>query len=233
MRDWQAYWHQRPRQFEATSFRRQVDRTIEREPQSDAEISLVAGEAMRTLGLEPSDHLLDLCCGNGLITSVFAETCASVTGVDYSDGLIEIAREHFARENVHYCLSSVLDLTTELFPDGTRFSKVVMVESLQYFEVSQLPRLLDAVGSVSTQGVRIVFTGVPDQDRIGSFYDTPERQAEYQERKIEGREALGYWWRSEDIVRVAESRDMGCQILPQDPALNTAHYRFDVRLGAF
>ena len=232
MRDWQAYWQQRPREFDATSFRRQVDRTIKREPQSDAEISLVASEAMCLLELQPSDRLLDLCCGNGLITIVFAETCAAVTGVDFSDSLIDIAREHFARDNAYYCLSSALDLTAELFPDRTRFNKVVMVESLQYFEVSQLPQLLDAVASVSTKGARIVFTGVPDQDRIGSFYDTPERQAEHRRRRAEGREALGYWWRGEDIVRVAESRNMGCEILPQNPALNTAHYRFDVRLGA-
>ncbi|MDQ0989141.1 class I SAM-dependent methyltransferase [Streptomyces sp. V3I7] len=45
--------------------------------------------------LGPFDDGLDLCCGTGAGTDVLARVCrASVTGVDFSAGMLDVARRH-------------------------------------------------------------------------------------------------------------------------------------------
>lgn len=44
---------------------------------------------------QPEDNILDLGCGDGLLTAKIKERCASVTGVDSSSNMIESARQNY------------------------------------------------------------------------------------------------------------------------------------------
>ncbi|KAL8794323.1 MAG: hypothetical protein Q9195_003149 [Heterodermia aff. obscurata] len=44
---------------------------------------------------QPGDTILDLGCGDGLLTAKIKERCASVTGVDSSSNLLEAARRNY------------------------------------------------------------------------------------------------------------------------------------------
>ena len=44
---------------------------------------------------QPADIILDLGCGDGLLTAKIKERCASVTGVDSSSNLLEAARRNY------------------------------------------------------------------------------------------------------------------------------------------
>jgi ubiquinone/menaquinone biosynthesis C-methylase UbiE len=48
-------------------------------------------------GAKPSDRVLDVACGPGLLTLAFAEACAEVRGIDATDALLERARAEAAR----------------------------------------------------------------------------------------------------------------------------------------
>src|SRR3954470_15635032 len=62
--------------------------------------------------IKQGDHVLDVGCGSGSITASIASLVGdtgSVTGIDTSEHLIEIAREHyFSLSNVQFELANIL-----------------------------------------------------------------------------------------------------------------------------
>lgn len=230
MIDWREYWEEFPRRFGEDEFCRQVGRTAHGgKPTPEPELGVVVSQVADRLALEPGDRLLDLCCGNGLLTARLGELCAAVVGVDFSAPMIDVAREHHASDTVRYVEGSVLDITPEVV-GAADFDKVTMFESLQYFRPEQLTDMLRGTLSVCAARARIVFSGVLDADRLWNFFDTPERRANYEQQQREGKEIMGHWWDRRDIERAAAELGIRCHVSDQDPTLNTAHYRFDVRL---
>ena len=71
--------------------------------------------------LRGEDHVLDIGCGNGATTVLFAEKARSVVGGDYAPAMIEQAKEMHPRDNLTY---RVLDVTRLDVPHGT-FDAVV------------------------------------------------------------------------------------------------------------
>ena len=75
--------------------------------------------ARRMLDLQPTDRVLDLCCGTGAVTRFLAAAVpqGEVVGVDFSQGMLEpaIARER-PGSNITYLQSDVLDVP---LPDHT------------------------------------------------------------------------------------------------------------------
>ena len=57
---------------------------------------------------ERGERLLDVACGNGLTSRKLAHTGASVTGFDFSEAMIELARKQSTAFNIYY---RVLDAT--------------------------------------------------------------------------------------------------------------------------
>src|SRR5262245_37058383 len=75
----------------------QVKRTVGGQPVSAQQISLIVDAIRSGLALAPDDTLLDLCCGNGALTTHLFEVCSGGLGVDYSGFLIEVAKARFMR----------------------------------------------------------------------------------------------------------------------------------------
>ncbi|HET6416043.1 MAG TPA: class I SAM-dependent methyltransferase [Polyangiales bacterium] len=227
MIDWRHYWEDFPQKFAEGDFCRQVGRTANGGiPTPARELNVVIDEIVELLDLVPGDRLLDLCCGNGLLTVRLAQVCTNVVGVDFSNPMIQIAREHHSAPNAEYVEGSVLDLDQIL--DTAAFDKMCMVESLAYFDPGQLSRILRGLSSVAAARATILFSGVLDDDAKWSFFDTAERRAVYEQQRREGREIMGRWWTRSEIAWAAAENGFQAKILPQSPRLNTAHYRFNV-----
>jgi 2-polyprenyl-3-methyl-5-hydroxy-6-metoxy-1,4-benzoquinol methylase len=226
MIDWREYWTRFPEEFADDDFRRQVGRTAKGGiPTPAPELETVVDEVASCLSLEPRDRLLDLCCGNGLLTTRFAERCREVVGVDFSEPMIRVARTYHTRPNVEYVEGSVLRL--DQIVDGV-FDKVCMIESLAYFRSEELALILRGTATHSTPHARVLFSGVLDEEAKWSFFNTPERRAIYERQQTEGNEVMGRWWTRAEIGRIAAEQSYETEFLPQNNALNTAHYRFNV-----
>jgi hypothetical protein len=107
---WREVWDAWPRACERGDHLRQVGKTVGGVPIPREQVSLMTGAIAERLDLKSSDVLLDLCCGNGLITSRLAECCRRVVGIDFSEPLLDIARTRPHAGNVVYQLGSVTDL---------------------------------------------------------------------------------------------------------------------------
>jgi SAM-dependent methyltransferase len=93
-------------------------------------------DALRLLvefsGATPSDTVLDVACGPGLVVAAFARVARQATGVDLTPAMIEKAREHAAAlglTNVDWRIGNVLPLR---FPDRA-FSLVVSRFAFHHF----------------------------------------------------------------------------------------------------
>ena len=228
MPDWHTHWNKAPAALSQDDYLRQVGKTVGGQPIPEALLDLMAGDIRRALELGVGDRLLDLCCGNGLITHRCAHDCLDVTGVDFSAPLIAIAKAHFARPNIEYLVANACDLPATV--TRTPFTKVCMYEALQHFTSAQAEAMTCVLRGSAAGAAPIFWGSVPDEDRKWAFYDTPQRREEYHRRLQDGTEPIGHWWTASEIVRLGERCGYAVSILKPSAALHFAHYRFDVLL---
>lgn len=228
MIDWHTHWNTARTAMREDEYLRHVGKTVEGRPVPEASIETMVRDVVAALRLNVDDHLLDVCCGNGLITARCAAYCSAVTGVDFSEPLIQIAKRHFTRRNVEYIVADVRRLPPTV--TGAPFSKVCMYEAAQHFNPSEINALLQVLRR-SRPAAPLFVGSVPDRDRRWAFYDTPARRAEYWRRVQQGTEAIGYWWTTSEMDEVGERSGYAVTILRPSPGLHVAHYRFDALLS--
>jgi SAM-dependent methyltransferase len=191
------------------------------------QIELLLAAIVGHLDLGPLDVVLDLCCGNGLLTAQLAPRCRAVVGSDYSYDLIEIARARHAPSNTTYVHGAAEDISAADFPDG-RPNKICMNAGLQYFTADMVAKTMTALREVAVGEMTLFFTDVPDSGRIREFYNTPERWAEFERRQAAGTEAVGTWWDREELTGLMDPMGFDVTMVAPAPERQTSHYRFDV-----
>jgi ubiquinone/menaquinone biosynthesis C-methylase UbiE len=91
---------------------------------------LILPNLLRLVAPVVQDRILDIACGQGFFSRVFAEKGAKVTAADISPELIKIAREHSSRDISFYIApADRLD-----FAKDASFDKAVIVLALQNIE---------------------------------------------------------------------------------------------------
>jgi SAM-dependent methyltransferase len=123
---------------------------------------------IRTFGIGPTDTVLDVACGPGLITTKVAEVAGHVTGIDITPAMIEQAKARQAKLNQQNLSWQIGNASPLPFEDGA-FSAVMTRYSFHHFlEPQQVAR---EMARVCRPGGRMCVTDV--------FVETPEKGAEY------------------------------------------------------
>ena len=230
MRNWKRFWRSYPKTVEETDFLKQVEKTVCGQPISTRQFQLIISDIRQRLELNEDDVVLDLCCGNGLITQEIAAVCREVVGVDFSRPLLDVANKYHRPENVRYECASVLDLDGTPLVSSTPFNKVLMYEAMQHFRPRELVQILSSVLPLTGERPIILLGSVPDAARKWNFYDTYRRRLVYWLRTLTSREAIGTWWDASLIRATCEQLNLRCEFCEQSGELHTAHYRFDVKI---
>jgi 2-polyprenyl-3-methyl-5-hydroxy-6-metoxy-1,4-benzoquinol methylase len=230
MRDWYVYWNENPKQHGEIEFLKQVGKTVGGIPIPEKLLNIISSEIIDKLSLREEDRVLDLCCGNGVLSAGVSKHCAELLCVDYSQTLVDVARKHHCGSNVEYFCRSVLDPAFYTQVAGRGITKIYMYEALQHFRIDDLSSLLRLAKTILPGNGVVLLGSIPDVTKLWSFYDTPERKAEYFRRMAEGNEAIGTWWEPENLREICEKQGFRTEILKQSSVLHTAHYRFDVLL---
>ena len=226
-RDWRTFWARAVENAGTGDLFRQVGRTVVGEPEPKEQLEILLGVITEGLKLGQDDVLLDLCCGNGLVTARLSPLCRLIVAVDYSNELIQVAKMTNSASNITYMSRSVEDLLPgDLPPTGP--TKICMNAGLQYFTGPILHRLLVSLRRLACVDLELLFTAVPDAERLERFYNTPERRAEYERRSAGGNEAIGTWWDRTHLISIFQQEGYDARAVDQNPSLHTAHYRFDV-----
>jgi SAM-dependent methyltransferase len=205
---------------------RQVGRTTGGKPVSSDQIELIVAAATENLSLKRDDVLLDLCCGNGALTTHLFQVCQGGLGVDYSEVLIDIALQRFAfRDTESYLLADALRyLRAE--PQPERFTKAMCYGAFPYFPPPAAQEMLTLLHE-RFSGIERIFIGqLPDKSRIDAFYVNGVAPG----IEADPGGPLGLWRTSQEMESLAAAAGWTARCVRMPDAFFSAHYRFDAVL---
>lgn len=206
----------------------QVKRTVNGTAIGEDQISLIVNAISDGLQITESDVLLDICCGNGVLTDLLFARCNGGVGVDIGDYLIRVAKKHFERAPQRVYQIADVEAYLSSTPDCARFTKVLCYSAMQYFPSDRATALLTVLRQ-RFQNVQRVFLGnMPDKAKIRNFY--------YEGKYVPGVEddldgPLGLWRTRDEVstITTASGWTTAFYEMPQD--FHGAHYRFDAVLA--
>lgn len=233
--NWQKFWNGY-RNEEATTEDEllfQVGRTIDRKPISRDAYQLMIERTSQLLELQPEDLLLELCCGNGLVTFDLAERVRKINAVDFAEHLIAAAKKLKSRANIQYFCADSREAIEACREDNFYPTKILMNAALAYFDVPDLKALLAGLLQ-HNQGrdFLALFTDVPNQEWMRRFYDTPERFARFtenQKRAENDNDGLGKWWDPQELREL--TKDLGLEVSIRSQPEMLSNYRMDVLIS--
>ncbi|MBG0790490.1 MAG: class I SAM-dependent methyltransferase [Desulfovibrionaceae bacterium] len=206
----------------------QVKRTVGGKPVSEEQIEMIVAAVVEATDLKPEDCMLDLCCGNGALSTRVFSHCAQGHGVDFSEQLINVAREHFEdapRET--YQLSDVVEFL-RAFPDPKRFTKAFCYGSFQYLPQAMAKAFLAELKQRFVSVSRVCIGNLPDKERMNDFF----REGAY----VDGIEdqydsAIGIWRTRQEFFELAAAAGWHTEFRTLPESYHASHYRYDAVLS--
>ena len=199
----------------------------------ETDLNLIIGDIISKLEINKDDVVLDVCCGNGIITRKVSDECKSICGVDFSVMLIDTAKQKNHAENITYYMANALDLVN-FFPDNY-FDKSYLYFSFQYFKRDIGSQMIKLLSQVTKTDGKIFIGDIPDKRRYSNYYNTFGKRLRYFKNRIlrilkniEGEDSLGWWWHPKKMMKMCKKFGLECKILDQNEKLPYHRYRFDV-----
>jgi SAM-dependent methyltransferase len=221
------------RSCDPKDFQSHVLRTPHGKPVAQDQVAMIADGIVRGLNIEPDDVLLDLCCGNGVITDLIFERCRGGVGVDFTPYLIEVAKTNFeAAPSRLYRLSDALDYV-EKTDDVERFTKVMCYGAFQCLLEAKSAGLLLALRRRFPNIRRVLLGNLPDLDRAGIFWRQDIGSEPWPLHELKRHDTpFGTWRTEEEISKLAATSGWHTEISRMPPSYFCAHFRFDAILTA-
>ncbi len=223
---WVEYWQQRGQKLGDADMCVQVGRTINSQPLADDEIAAILEDIESKIELRADDEVLEMCCGNGIITRHLAPQCRQIVANDVSCELL--AKIDFAE------FPNVVPLEQDArllsFPDES-FDKVLLYAGLQYFSERETIVLFRSVMNWLRRGGVFLVGDIPNRDRIWNYFCRDQWRDAYFRGLEAGQPIIGSWFGPSWFEKLGQY--LGCQdieALPQHHSMPFAHYRFDVKL---
>jgi len=105
--------------------------------------------------LEPTsyDNVLDLGCGTGRWASALSSTVKSYLGIDFSEPLLEIARQRFPK--LSFQRMNVAELNADTLPERPRFTLIICSGILAYINDADIESLFAQLSRLAAERSRI------------------------------------------------------------------------------
>lgn len=205
----------------------QVKRTVNGKPVSEEQIRMIVDAGLKGLNLAPQDRLLDLCCGNGALSRYFFAACESGLGVDYSEPLIEVARENFEQApDFVFQLADVVEYA-QAEPAPERFTKALCYGSFQYLGADAATALLATLRERFSGLARLFIGNLPDRERMGLFYGDRESAPGIEH---DPDSAIGVWRTEAEFAELARACGWSASFSRMPGGYYAAAYRYDALL---
>lgn len=216
-----------PKQFKKDDFWSQIKRTVNGKPVSEENIQIIVDHIHNVLALNKNDHLLDLGCGNGALAGRLFDSLNRYTGVDFSEYLIEVAKEYFMPDSsIEYFVDDVRHFVKVTKPADS-INKILMYGCVSYLSRQDLGALLKDVSDRYNNVSHMLIGNVPDSAKAEYFFSL---------RNIENYELnnpqtpIGVWWSQDEIRDLCSQFGFLVDILHMPEDFYGAGYRFDVLL---
>lgn len=204
------------------SMLKQVDMTINGQDVPEDQVKLRVDSVIRNLNLNQSDEIIDLCCGNGLLTKRISYFVKKIYAFDLSDKLIEVAMKESSAPNILYFVKDVTDIDFLSFKSVT---KVNFYSCIQYINIEKFNKLLTDLAKM--EKVTMYVSNVPDKHKIWDYYDTPEKKDFYLQSIKKNQPHIGTWYEKDELKELAKINGFNIEFLEIEKERNTSYYRFD------
>lgn len=222
-----SFYKEYPKSCSPDDFWGQVKRTVNGEPVSQDQIDMIVDAVVKGLDLNQDDTLLDLCCGNGALSTLFFDYCSGGLGVDFSEYLISIANSNFSdppgrtyvcRDVVEFC---------ENYETPNIFTKLVCYGSFSYLDKDRGEKLLYLLKIKFPELNRIFIGNCPDKSLLTKFYGDQQNP-----KGIENDPdtPIGIWRTQKEFISLANNYGWQATISKMPGKYYAAHYRYDVIL---
>lgn len=211
----------------------QVGKTVSSKAIDDNQFNIIIEEIIKELQITPEDNILDLCCGNGLLTKYIAKKAGFIFGIDFSDTMLINANKYNAGDNIEYLFHDVKKINelTKVIK-SKRINKVIIYDALAYFRKQELIDILESLNKSLVCKHSILLGSVLFKEKKWNFYNTFNRKLNYliNHRILGKNKGLGKWWQYNELQSIVNQFNYKMKIISQDPKIHTAHYRVDVLL---
>ena len=223
--DHDKYARSRPKK----DFWGQIKRTVRGEPANENQIQFITKAITTGLKLQPGDNLIDLCCGNGALTSRLKNSVSQLIGVDNSGYLISIAKEFFEESpNVSFEHTEIVDFLNILTPaKALTFNKALCYGSFSYLEQSIIDNIMTQFNLKFKTVSHFYIGNIPDRTKVDIFFqDSMPKNADLASNES----IIGKWWTKTEIIELAEKYEWKATIVDMPETFYASAYRFDVIL---
>jgi ubiquinone/menaquinone biosynthesis C-methylase UbiE len=224
---WKNYWETVTDKMDEKNVHTQVLRTVNKQPISDELFSELLDFTTVNLEMKSGDVLLDLCCGNGIITDHLVSKCSFALGVDFSPKLIN---EINKRINSGKILGIVHDITNIQLKHNS-FDKILMYAGIQYLTYKQTVKLFSSFYHwLKPKGIAYI-ADIPDESRMWNFFNSPERESAYFDGIQKEEPIIGNWFTMPFLEKLARRNNYAeYKTFNQPKEFINSHYRFDMTL---
>lgn len=168
----------------------QVLRTFNKKPITNELWEFTLNQIDSIFEVNPGDHVLDLCCGNGLLSKHFINKGATVTAVDVSQDLLTNISD------IKGIMTIQSDIRTLNFEDAS-MDKVIIYAGIQYLNAKEAILLLQNIFKWLKPNGSLFIGDIPDLKKRWNFFNTKERQAVFFNNQLSGKAIVGYWFEKE------------------------------------
>jgi 2-polyprenyl-3-methyl-5-hydroxy-6-metoxy-1,4-benzoquinol methylase len=224
--NWKTFWQQQGKQEDPLL---QVGRKGGQYKQQDEWLVEYAAYIAAQLGLTQEDIVLDVCCGNGLLTHYLSKHCKAILGIDFSQPHIHSANEKYASSAVQFKCMDVLELGETVVEDGIfqqGFTKAILCFSFQYFESVQAgAQVVSGIFKHTRQS--LFLSDIPDRDRFFMYYNSPMKVLRLVKQMLLQQNNMGKFWSENELDFIAKSTNKKGKKIVQPTLFPYAHYRMD------
>ena len=205
---------------------KQTGKTVNGCVVGEEQLTIIITQIAEQLELNSTDILVDLGCGNGLLTARISNLVSKVIGIDFTEPLLDYACLYNNSRNITYIKSDILNIHEDILE---RVTALTMYEVLQHLSLEELHRLMSGLSSLK-DGTRFFIGGIPNKEKIKKFYNTNAKYKYFLQCESNNQPHLGRWWTESEISEIAKKSGWIMHSVALPDNLYTSYYRFDAVL---
>ena len=225
---WKSFWLSQAKDSINTDPQLQVLRTLNKQPVSPQAFADIVDSIVAMLKPEVGNNLLDLCCGNGVITQELCNRFIAVTAVDLSKEFVA----QISNGSAGMITAIAADARNIEFPENS-FDRILLYAGLQYFSESETIKLFICLKRWIRRGGLVVIGDIPDATRKWNFFNSQERESDYFEALKAGNPIVGNWFEPSWLEKLSHYAGFMSVVTHCQPtSFPYQHYRFDLVLAS-
>ena len=219
---WKDYW--RNKNLKNLDPQSQVARTRNKKPINDLLWQETVLKIIKNLKLKKDDIVIDLCCGNGLLTTEIYQKVRKIYCVDINKKLLEVLK----KKRIDNLRIFHKDIAKVNFKEK-KFSKVIWYSGIQYFSQKDIISIVFKIYKFSKNKCILYIGDIPDQQKLWQYFNTKLRKKNYFEAIVNSRPIIGTWLNKMWLKNLFYSAGFKkVTIVKQDKKFIYSDFRYDL-----